>query len=234
VEKLIVVIIFGVIAFANFLIKKSREDSGEFSSPPEPPVIRRPPVQRRPAAQGESEEERMRRFMEALGMPPVAQPPPLIQRPAVRQPAESGQVAKPVQAAQPSVQGSAARPNAGVPRNPVPVVVRQRRTVVVPSAPRQTPPPIPAVAGVQSRATASRPEPEASFSEASALPSQQESPDLAMPDQSVSEPVVAAAPVQSVDPMGIRAMLQNPANVRAAMVLREVLGSPRGLQAYRL
>lgn len=81
-EQLVVILIFGVIAAVNQILKKNRErnDASSFGDSEikvDSPRIRPVP---RPV---ESEEERMRRFMEALGRP-ATQPVPRKITPPIR------------------------------------------------------------------------------------------------------------------------------------------------------
>jgi hypothetical protein len=68
------VLIFVAIGFVRWLTEKAK-DSKNVPPPPEPPPIE--PIQR---SNPQSEEERIRRFLEALGQPRGAQPPPPVAR----------------------------------------------------------------------------------------------------------------------------------------------------------
>jgi hypothetical protein len=68
------ILIFVAIGFIRWLTEKAK-DSKDVPQPPEPPPIE--PIQR---SNPQSEEERIRRFLEALGQPRGAQPPPPVAR----------------------------------------------------------------------------------------------------------------------------------------------------------
>ena len=81
-EQLVVILIAAVVGILNWMLK--RQDFGG-SQPPDP-TLRNPPA--------ESEEERMRKFMEALGMPAGSAPPKMQQRRI--QPRQEAQPAQPL------------------------------------------------------------------------------------------------------------------------------------------
>ncbi len=183
-------IFFGLAALAlifKWLTSKAEKSQAENethesdSAPPRVAPPMRPPPQ--------SEEERVRRFLEALGMPQGTQPPPPV------------------------------RPRRTVTPTPPPAQrPKVKRSFVQPLPPLVTtpadfsPPPIPSVVTVPP-----------------VLP-EIETP-LPRP-----RPVVAAlrkaAPIPSVPATSLGALLRTPGGVRRAIVLREVLGSPRGLQPF--
>jgi hypothetical protein len=68
------ILIFVAIGFVRWLTEKAK-DSKDVPQPPEPPPTE--PIQR---SNPQSEEERIRRFLEALGQPRGAQPPPPVAR----------------------------------------------------------------------------------------------------------------------------------------------------------
>ena len=73
------ILIFAAIGFIQWLAKKGKS-SENISEPPPPP-----PAQPLPRNNPQSEEERIRRFLEALGQPRGSQPPPPVaRRPSVR------------------------------------------------------------------------------------------------------------------------------------------------------
>ena len=77
-DQLVILLIFGVIATVNYLLKKRGENDGAPRS--DDPI--KPATPYRPARpQTEDEEEKLRRFMEALGVPPPPPTPPKIVRP---------------------------------------------------------------------------------------------------------------------------------------------------------
>jgi hypothetical protein len=185
-NQLIVLIIFGAIAFINYLIRQSASAPrrpGSGTRPSNPPPSRRPTQTGQPG-----DDERLRKFMEALGVPAQTPPPrtlapqppyvPRAQAPTRRQ------TAKPV-----------------VPRQ---LVVREFHT---PPAPAQTAYQTETV-GAQSVATGY---------EVSA------SPAAAAAVTSAGAPASSAA-------TDLRSLLRSSSSIRVAMVLKEILGAPRGLQ----
>ena len=76
-HQLIVFIVVGVIAFFNWLIRKGNAKGGTGRELPPFPRGQIP----RQTQTTQSEEERLRKFMEALGVPNVSEPPKKIARP---------------------------------------------------------------------------------------------------------------------------------------------------------
>ncbi|MEO8438804.1 MAG: hypothetical protein ABI540_01155 [Spartobacteria bacterium] len=157
---------------------REKTDLSEESAQPQ-----RPPAQ--------SEEERVRRFLEALGMPAGTQPPPLV------------------------------RPRRVVTPAPRPASVKPKRNWAQPLPPLVT-----------------TPEEQPPFS--TALPPQpvvevqlETPPEIIIPPP-LPRPVVArssALPSSPVPRGSLGALLRSRESVRNAIVLREVLGPPRGLEA---
>ncbi|HEY3662054.1 MAG TPA: hypothetical protein VGL24_02765 [Chthoniobacterales bacterium] len=188
-DTVIFLVLAGLALLLKLFTRQSPQDSGR-PTPPTPRPNERvapPPMRHSP----ESEEERVRRFLEALGMPAGTQPPP---------PVRPRQVITPTASPPPRAQ----RP-------------KVRRTVIQPLPPLvTTPPPLPTV-------TAAPPEPV--FVE-----------EITRPVVVTSLPV-AAVPVlrptasRPLAPAGsLGATLRSKASVRRAIMLREILGPPRGLQ----
>ncbi len=177
-------LIFLVLAGLALVFKWLTSHGSGDGEKPEPPPPNERAARRSPP---ESEEERVRRFLEALGMPQGTPPPPPVQRRRVVTPA-------PRAAEKPKVKRSWVQPLPPIvtappeilppplPTEPVPEVVVQREEVVIP-------PPVPVP--VMQKPLARRP-----------------------------------APVTSLG-----AMLRSRRSIRQAIILREILGPPRGLQA---
>jgi len=200
VEQLLVILIFAAIAVANQFLKKSREGGG--SVPDDKVKTVRPPVYRPVAQQRqESDEERMRKFMEALGVPATSPPPRKIERPV--------RVPQPVPSSRPAQVVKSAPAPPALPRNPVQAV----------------PPPIvqPVMAGQ------SRLDPETAFPEAAPVATMARMEEV--PTGVAAPPKIEVIP--SNLPQNIRAMLRNRDSIRNAILLREILDLPRGLQPYR-
>lgn len=151
-----------------------------------------PPL--RPAPQ--SEEERVRRFLEALGMPPGTQPPPVRQRRVVT----------------PSVPSAPPAQRSKVKRTfvqPLPPLVTRPEDLGPPPL-LTAPPPLPAIVSVAPA-----------------------SPEIEAPSPLLPAFVPALRPPAARNPIAVislGATLRSPGSVRRAIVLREVLGPPRGLQ----
>ena len=187
-DTVIFLVLAGLALLLKLFTRQNPEDSGKSTPPaPRPNEQRSPPVRQTP----ESEEERVRRFLEALGMPAGTQPPP---------PIRPRQVIMPAAPPPPRAQRS-----------------KVRRTAVQPLPPLvTTPPPLPPV-------VAGPPEPV--FLEEIAPPAGvAASPVVTGP---VSRPT-ASRPLAPAASLG--ATLRSRASVRRAIMLREILGPPRGLQ----
>ena len=70
-DNLFFILLIAVVAFLRWLSQKAQDGSN--SSPP--PSATKRPIQR---GEAQSEEERVRRFMEALGQPTTSRPPPKV------------------------------------------------------------------------------------------------------------------------------------------------------------
>ena len=149
----------------------------------------------RPAPQ--SEEERVRRFLEALGMPAGTQPPPPVRQRRVVTPS----VPQTPPAQKPKAKRSWAQP--------LPPLVTMPEDLHPPPLPTAAPP-LPTMVHVE--------------------PPLPEIEDSSPPPAPVMPALRRPAPHSPAPAMSLGAMLRSPASVRRAIVLREVLGPPRGLQ----
>jgi hypothetical protein len=195
-------IIFFVLAALALIFKwltsKGSDDSAKPQpNPPNEPIQRAPP---------KTEEERVRRFLEALGVPPGTQPPsPVRTRTVTPRPAATPAPHTPPQKirrswAQPlppvvtTPEDMPLPPLATTPQ-PEPVFVVQTQ----PASATVVPPPLPA--GVSTRPFAA--------------------------------PVARKASPTRTPPMtSLRAALRSRERIRQAIILREVLGPPRGLEPF--
>jgi hypothetical protein len=193
-------VIFLVLAGLALIFKwLTSQASGDAGKPKPPPPNERPqpqPQPQRPPA--DSDAERVRRFLEALGAPPGTQPPPPVQP----------------------------RPVTPAPRTPVPKV---KRSWAQPLPPLVTTPedmPLPPL-------TTAPPEP-AVFEAAPPPPIAVAPPPLPEPIK-LFQPAPPlprkAAPPRLIPLSSLGAMLRSARTARQAIMLREVLGPPRGLQA---
>lgn len=180
-EQLIILLIVGAVALAKWYAKKAAGLSED--TPSHRPITPVPSQALRPDRQ-ESEEERMRKFFEALGVPATTTPPPKVAPPA---------------------------------RQPRLPKTRARREVPKPAMQEWSPTPV-----TQARPPAIEPLP---FPETASLPP---SPAAAEAER----PVPAMPTAVTLAPANIRSMVQSADSIRAAILLREILGPPRGLQSY--
>ncbi len=222
-EVLIVGIALALAAF-KWLADKAREAN---TQPPPMPgtTVHERSIREEPQARGESEEERMRKFMEALGLPPESARPisrreaPMTLRPAPdRQAHERPTQMRPVPpiVARPVFPGPiSTRPprlpaaHIGMPKPPRPRSLDEADAPTLPVsqihlAPLQTP---------------DVPEFETLSSVVTAIPFESAAEDADAPPAALSPAAEA------------RALLRSPGSMRSAVVLREILGPPRGLQS---
>jgi hypothetical protein len=193
---------------AKAVSKASKSDSNKPSNTPSPQTSR--PVQRAPR---ESDADRIRKFLEALGQPPSSTPPP----PVVPRTDIPPRPVAPVQPP-PVITPRAFRLPQD--RRPKPDVT-ERETVPTerPTRLRETVPPPSPIAAT------------AAFEVHDSLPIELQQP-----------PIITAsgeaytAPSQAVDEranfkMNIATLLASNSSLREVILLREILGTPRGLQA---
>jgi hypothetical protein len=187
-DTLIFLVLAGLALIFKWLTSQSSKDSDESESPPpnEAPSRRRPPAQ--------TDEERVRRFLEALGVPQGTQPPPPV-RPR-----------KVVTPTQPKVRPKAKRSLL----QPLPPLVT---TPDLPLPPSRSAPPPPTVVVMEPT----------SVPEVAVLPT------VPASIPGVTERAQAGATRPSAT-TSLGALLRSRASVRQAIILREVLGPPRGLQ----
>jgi hypothetical protein len=190
-------VIFLVLAGLALVFKwLTRQGSSDAETPPPPPPAPNEPVRR---AAPLTEEERVRRFLEALGVPPGTQAPPPV-RPRTITPRKVA----PTASAPPSPKTRRSW------AQPLPPVVTTPKDLPLP------PPP-----------TAWQPEPVFVMEPA---------PEVVVPPLL---PVEVAAPltgkiaaVQVLPTMSLRRLLRSREKIRQAIMLREILGPPRGLEPF--
>ena len=188
------VVVFLILAGVALLVRwlgNARDSQGADSEQKAAPNDK-PRPQPPPRAPAESEQEKVRRFLEALGVPQGSAPPPPVQpRPPVRQVLP----AKPQRA--PKVKRSFVQPLPPVvtvpePLEPTPVEIPAPVWAEL-AAPTSSAPPLAPIVRLAPRALAPR----------------------------------AAVPLPA---LSLGDMLRSPGSARQAIVLREVLGAPRGLE----
>lgn len=213
-DPLILLFLLGLGGLFRLLSSKSNKSGRTENSPP--------PQTRSEAAQpevGGSDQDRIRRFLEALGQPPSAQPPPPV-------------TPRPI----------ATFPEAG--REERARTVQPRRNLLSPLPPlTTTPPPLPKKIQLPGQITR-RPYQEKPF-----VPPPPATPVFEVHEggdtPEVNEPIpiktpgdayaIATAPPSVIaQPSPFVTELRTPGNLRRAILLREILGPPRGLQPLEL
>ncbi|SRR5581483_3071698 len=191
-EQLFVFIIIGALALMKWLISDKGGSSNDDDAPRSP-------------RDETSEEERMRRFMEALGVPKDSPPPRPQRRQLSRREVIEQQRVPRVKPVPPII---APRPVAFPPT----VFKPKKREVIREPEPEilQTPQPAPAYF----------PEPKVE-----SIPVTTQIAPEVVPEFIEGKTAQPTAPRAS-----FRALLQSPATLRDAMILREILGPPRALQ----
>lgn len=201
-------VLAAIVGIINWIAKKNEV-------PPDP-TPRKP----RTTRSGESEEERLRRFMEALGVPSDQPPPkPVERRPVQPVPMPKIQPRGPLVAGRDHPMGrSAGERKVAVSPMPPPMPVRTR-----------TAPPVPAVA-VERKEVVDVPVAMPSIidtvsSHVTAIPF--EASHAQMRDAYNTVPEVNKDRALE----GVRELLGSPADLRRAFILKEILGAPRSLQS---
>jgi hypothetical protein len=189
-----------IIVVISKIIAAAGKQSG--AGPSQPTSPRRPPV--------DSEEERMRRFMEAVGLPPGSTPPPPVQPRTIEEPAPLLPVRPPT--LYPNVPGRLKRVPPAIP--PVVRPARGQTSRIFPPSPSSMPPAMSPLepAHVPVAMAAIDPFPQSAGPAIGAV--------------SVAAPAQITYPAKS-----LLLRLRNPTAVREAIILREVLGPPKAFQA---
>ena len=196
-DTVIFLVLAGLALVFKWLTSKASGNAERPKAPPPNERAQPPPPPQRPLA--ETDAERVRRFLEALGAPPGTQPPPPVQPRRVIRP---------------------------TPRAPAPKV---RRSWVQPLPPLVTTPEdmsLPLLATVATEPAMFEATPPSNVAVAPpSLPVLEKSfqPALPLPRKS--------APPRLIPLASLGEMLRSARTARQAIMLREVLGPPRGLQA---
>jgi outer membrane biosynthesis protein TonB len=213
-------IVFAAIGVINWWLEKKKKEA-ESDSPPSG----RPQSPATGGSGNESEQERLRRFLEALGVPQPPAPPP-VQQPLPR----------PQPVAPPP--GPRLRP---VPR-PAAQTMERRMQSPKPAAKVIRRPKPPVVPEAEEFPEAGRIEEAASSIEKISGEFEQMNVQVAMPPvQTLEHPARLATEFAGTTTVlrredsplttSVRAMLRRPADIRTAFVAMEILGPPRGLQS---
>ncbi len=195
-DTVIFLVLAGLALIFRWLTKQGSDDA-EKPPPPPPnePVRRAPPL---------TEEERVRRFLEALGVPPGTQPPPPV-RPRSVTPRRVVTPTPP--ATLPKVRRSWAQP--------LPPVVTTPEDMSLP--PLTTAPPPEPVVVLEAQPAPVVPPP--------------------LPTPAAARPLTAplarkAGPARALPIKSLGAVLRSRESIRQAIMLREILGPPRGLEPF--
>jgi hypothetical protein len=218
-DTLLFLLLIGMAALLRLLASKA---GAEKKKPPAPNETVRPtftplpkqPVQR---AAPETDEERIRKFLEALGQPPTSKPPPPV-IPRTDIPPRPVAPVRPPPGMFPIPSGTVLTPEERRKRR----VILHEEAAPTPIAPRSVrrttfTPAIPETQVFQFREAAPAPEP----------------PQIGKPaaERTAAISLKIERPGGAVD---IIALLQSPAGLRNAIILREIFGPPRSLQPLEL
>jgi hypothetical protein len=218
--KLIFVVVAAIVGVINWLIEKKKKDHEATNSP-----TQTPPRPQQPAAQGQGgtdEQERLRRFMESLGVPQPAQ----AQRP---QPAPAPAIVFPRQ--QPQISRHAAQPTEQRMKSPKPGAKARAKAMPRP-LPVREPEEMQRAGRIEEAASSI----EKISGEFSAINVNVTMDPLNTPDRPAHLASGAAGTTsiteRDINPLiaSVRRLLQKPADLRGAFVAMEILGPPRGLQ----
>jgi len=198
-DFIIFLILAGVALAFRWLTNQASDDTEQSSGPrPNEPSPRSPT---------ESEEERVRKFLEALGVPPGTRPPPPL-RPRSVKPRRVVTTAQ-----------------------PPPAPRKVRRTIIQPLPPLvTTPEDFPSPPPLTSKGATPPPVPQAVMARAGA-PSEETASSPLLPILQLA-PTPEPGPSQVLAPVdSLGGFLRSRDSLRQAIILREVLGPPRGLQS---
>ena len=231
-DQLVFLLIVGAVAFVKWLVENAGQNP---SDEPRTPSRRDPDAPRslRPdpgdASRAETEAERMRRFMEALGLPPDAVPPSPQRKPPTQPQRPAAPVSKPLSVPRPMLRKG--RPLDPFPRPVAPAAPQPRPHIAPPIENIQPLPTLPKTASVAETAPSMEVTsiPQMTFAE----------PEQAIQSAAVAVGAAAKAPTRSASqekPAGsvqaaLREDLRGPDALRRAILLREILSAPKGLQS---
>ncbi len=189
--------------------KSGKSDSNETSSSPRPQTPR--PIQRAPR---ESDADRIRKFLEALGQPPSSTPPsPVLPRTDI-----PPRRLAPVQPS-PVIPGRWRLPREQ--REKPDVSQRESAPFEQPRLQQIVPPPVPPPAA-------------SAFEVYEALAVELQQPPIIKPPVEAYAAATQAVAKRADFTMNIAKLLASKSSLREAILLRDILGPPRGLQAFDL
>ena len=216
-DNWILVLLVVIVSLLRWLATKAGTSKPGQDQKQQPQPRRRPEETQPRRTPPLSDEEQIRKFLEALGQPRTAKPPPPV-------PPRTDIAPRPVAPVQPP---RSAIPIPEIPRprpapqprpvtSPVPTVVQRRRAEMIPGK-------------VEPRYQAARPSPAA----APVFEVHETAVPLPEMTQAMTSPVQTTAQVPASDQQQDRSLaglLRNARSVRDAIILREILGKPRSLQ----
>jgi hypothetical protein len=213
-DNLLFLLLIAVAALFQLLSKTiskaGKSDSNETSSSPRPETPR--PIQRAPR---ESDADRIRKFLEALGQPPTSTPPPPVAPRTDVPPRRLAPVQPP-----PVIPGAWRLPREQ--REKPDVTQRESAPLEQPSHLQEiVPPPIPPPAAQ-------------AFEVHEALPVELQQPPIIKTPAEAYAAATQAVAKRADFTMNIATLLVSKSGLREAILLREILGPPRGLQAFDL
>jgi hypothetical protein len=205
-DNLLFLLLVGVAGLLRLLASKA----GSKNQKPDEPTQTSAPI---PRADPQSDEQRIRKFLEALGQPTTSQPPP------------------------PVIPRETARPLTEFRRKQIEQAARaaRRRTILNPMPPLTTMPPDVPGRVTMPRVTESRPREPKTFKPIAEpkFEVQQDQPVVEKVPATPSEASAIFASSETKIAAGkteVAKLLSSPASLRNAIILREIFGPPRGLQ----
>ncbi len=191
-----VVMLFRWLMNAANKASKDSSDREKRSSPSAPPPV--------PRASADSDEQRIRKFLEALGQPPGSRPPPPVTQP------------------RPTYQNPVVLPHVGPGRSPLPPLKTRP-----PDLPRKTQmPPITQAPYEKKEFKPVALEGAFEVQPGGQLPSEPASPLKSPADAYAAVTAPSSARVET----NLAALLRSPSGLRNAIILREIFGPPRSMQ----
>lgn len=232
-ENWIIILIIGVISLLRWIFGEGglkdtlgRKDDSAPQRPAPNPRRTEPQRQQRPAPTRDPQEEQVRKFLEALGLPPDAEPPPPV-RPAQQARTETP---PPVPVERPTPPIAAPRPVARPPVSTPPrrtAAESRRQPPPVPRPERKAPPPIPTV----SPAPAEQPVPATVSTDEELLLLELKRREAEAYTRNLKREIGQKKGTESASfKKSLRARLRSPEGTREAIVLRELLATPPGLR----
>jgi len=192
--------------FSKAISKASKSERGKMSTVPKPQTPQ--PIQRAPR---ESDADRIRKFLEALGQPPSSTPPPPV-LPRTDIPPRPLAPVQPPPVITPRARRSPHREKSDVSRreNALPEQPSRLQQVVPPPVPPPAPP---------------------AFEVHEALPADVQEPQIITQTVETTATASQATDQRRDFKMDIATLIASKSSLREAILLREIIGPPRGLQA---